>query len=58
MNPQEAIMGAYRQGIREGYERASKEIITELKDIIVDYNYSTEAYERVTDYLRRKGADL
>jgi len=58
MTPQDAIMASYRQGVREGYERGVKEIVAELKDIIVDYNYSTEAYERVTDYLRRKGADL
>ena len=58
MTPQDAIMASYRQGVREGYERGQKDIIGELKDIIVDYNYSTEAYERVTDYLRGKGADL
>lgn len=58
MNPQEAIMAAYRQGIREGHERGQKDVIRELKDIITDYNYSPEAYERVTDYLRVKGADL
>lgn len=49
MNPQEAIMAAYRQGIREGHERGQKDAIRELKDIITDYNYSPEAYERVTD---------
>ena len=58
MSGQEVIMNAYRQGVREGYDRGRKEIIAELKDIITDYNYSPEAYERVTDYLRRKGADL
>lgn len=58
MTPQDAIMASYRQGVREGYERGVKEIVAELKDIIVDYNYSPEAYERVTDYLRAKGADL
>lgn len=58
MTPQDAIMASYRQGVREGYERGQKDIIRELKDIIVDYNYSPEAYERVTDYLRAKGADL
>lgn len=58
MSPQDAIMSAYRQGIREGYDRAAREIVTELADIITDYNYSTEAYERVTDYLKRKGANL
>lgn len=58
MSPQDAIMASYRQGIREGYEKGKKEVIRELKDIITDYNYSPEAYERVTDYLRAKGADL
>ena len=58
MLAQDAIMAAYRQGVREGNERGQKDIIRELKDIITDYNYSPEAYERVTDYLRAKGADL
>lgn len=58
MLAQDAIMAAYRQGVREGHERGQKDVIRELKDIITDYNYSPEAFERVTDYLRGKGADL
>lgn len=58
MLAQDAIMAAYRQGVIEGHERGQKDVIRELKDIITDYNYSPEAYERVTDYLRAKGADL
>jgi len=55
---QEAIMNAYRSGVREGYERGTKEIIGAISDIITDYNYSPEAYERVTEYLKGKGARL
>lgn len=58
VNVNEAIRNAYYSGAREGREKGRKEIIKDLKDIVVDYNYSQEVFERVLSYLREKGADL
>lgn len=58
INVNEAIRNAYYSGTREGREKGRKEIINELKDIVVDYNYSQEVFEKVLSYLREKGADL
>ena len=58
VNVNEAIRNAYYSGQREGHEKGRKEIINDLKDIVVDYNYSQEVFEKVLSYLREKGADL
>lgn len=57
-NINEALRNAYHQGAKSGYEEAKKKILGDLKDLIVDYNYSKESFDNILDYLRRKGVDV
>jgi len=57
-NINEALRNAYHQGAKAGYEGAKKEILGDIKDLILEYNYSKESFDRVLDYLRRKGVDI
>ena len=57
-NINEALRNAYHQGAKSGYDGAKKEILGDLIDLIVSYNYSDEAFEKVLEYLRRKGTDV
>lgn len=57
-NINEALRNAYHQGAKSGYESAKKEILGNIKDLIVSYNYSDECFEKILDYMRNKGADV
>ncbi len=57
-NINEALRNAYHQGAKVGYESAKKEILGDLKDLVISYNYSNESFEKMLEYMRRKGADV
>lgn len=57
-NINEALRNAYYQGSKVGYNEAKKEILGDLKELIIRYNYSTESFDTILDYMRRKGVDI
>lgn len=57
-NINEALRNAYYQGSKVGYNEAKKEILDDLKELIIRYNYSTESFDAILDYMRRKGVDI
>lgn len=57
-NINEALRNAYHQGAKVGYNEAKKEIFDNLKELIIRYNYSTESFDAILDYMRRKGVDI
>ena len=57
-NINEALRNAYSQGSKVGYNEAKKEILDDFKELIIRYNYSTESFDAILDYMRRKGVDI